>query len=99
MCDRLWVVDTGLADILGEPTVYSDPAILIYDLNTDKLLRKYTFKEDVVKQDSFFANIVSTNYLLLMNCIYVLQTICKLTVGQTNRFAVIIWPAKKSYFY
>lgn len=66
MCDRLWVVDTGLADILGEPTVYSDPAILIYDLNTDKLVRKYTFKEDVVKQDSFFANIVSSNYLLLM---------------------------------
>lgn len=66
MCDRLWVVDTGLADILGEPTVYSDPAILIYDLNTDKLVRKYTFKEDVIKQDSFLANIVSRNYLLLM---------------------------------
>ncbi|XP_066158025.1 protein yellow [Euwallacea fornicatus] len=57
-CDRLWVVDTGLADILGDPTVISQPAILIYDLNTDKLIRRYTFKDDDVKQDSFLANII-----------------------------------------
>ncbi|KAL1494889.1 hypothetical protein ABEB36_010404 [Hypothenemus hampei] len=58
VCDRLWVMDTGLADILGEPTVISPPAIVIYDLNTDKLIRRYTFKAEDLKQDSFFANIV-----------------------------------------
>ncbi|ERL92756.1 protein yellow [Dendroctonus ponderosae] len=57
-CDRLWVMDTGLADILGEPNVVSSPAIAIYDLNTDTLIRRYTLKDDDLKQDSFFANII-----------------------------------------
>lgn len=52
-------MDTGLADILGEPKVISPPAIVIYDLNTDKLIKRYTFKSEDLKQDSFFANIVS----------------------------------------
>lgn len=58
-CDRLWVMDTGLADILGSPKVYGKPALLIYDLNTDKLIRKYEFKATDLKEDSFFANVVS----------------------------------------
>lgn len=59
-CDRLWVMDTGLADILGSPNLVSPPAIVIFDLNTDKLIRRYTLKESDLKgDDSFFANIVS----------------------------------------
>ncbi|XP_050303842.1 protein yellow [Anthonomus grandis grandis] len=57
-CDRLWVMDSALADILGEPKVYSNPAILIYDLNTDKLIKKYLLKQEDLKQDSFLANII-----------------------------------------
>nr|CAI5868820.1 unnamed protein product [Callosobruchus analis] len=60
-CDRLWVMETGLADILGNPKQVSPPAIVIFDLNTDKVIRRYNLKpEDIKGDDSFFANIVST---------------------------------------
>lgn len=36
-CDRLWVLDTGLADILGKADQITPPKILIYDLKTDKV--------------------------------------------------------------
>lgn len=36
-CDRLWVLDTGLADILGKAEQITPPKILIYDLKTDKV--------------------------------------------------------------
>ncbi|XP_018572790.1 protein yellow [Anoplophora glabripennis] len=58
-CDRLWVMDTGLADILGSPNLVSPPAIVIFDLKTDKLIRRYTLKDSDLKgEESFFANIV-----------------------------------------
>lgn len=57
-CDRLWVIDTGLADILGKPEQITPPKILIYDLKTDKLLKQYEIKKEHIKEDSFFANIV-----------------------------------------
>lgn len=58
-CDRLWVMDTGLADILGNPKVIAPPALVIFDLNSDKLIRRYTFTKNDVKADSFLANVVS----------------------------------------
>lgn len=64
-CDRLWVMDTGLADILGNPKQVAKPAILIYDLKTDTLLRRYEMKDTDSKEDSFFANIV--RYLCSLN--------------------------------
>lgn len=64
-------MDTGLADILGEPKVISPAAIVIYDLNTDKLIKRYTFKSEDLKQDSFFANIVS---ILLTQIIGILKS-------------------------
>ncbi|XP_044755236.1 protein yellow [Coccinella septempunctata] len=57
-CDRLWVMDTGLADIWGEGKQHSTPAILIYDLKTDKLLKRYVLQPTDLKEDSFFANII-----------------------------------------
>ncbi|XP_045473008.1 protein yellow [Harmonia axyridis] len=57
-CDRLWVMDTGLADIWGEAKQHSTPSILIYDLKTDKLLKRYVLQSTDLKEDSFFANIV-----------------------------------------
>lgn len=58
-CDRLWVMDSGLADILGAPKQWAPNSIAIFDLNTDKLIRRFVIPEDQVKGDSFFANIVS----------------------------------------
>ncbi|KAL3269452.1 hypothetical protein HHI36_008522 [Cryptolaemus montrouzieri] len=57
-CDRLWVMDTGLADILGEGKQYFTPAIVIFDLKTDKLLKRYVLQSTDLKEDSFFANII-----------------------------------------
>lgn len=57
-CDRLWVMDTGIADILGNTIEYSKPQILIYNLLDDKLIRQYVFKPEDVQENSFFANIV-----------------------------------------
>lgn len=60
-CDRLWVMDTGLADILGNPKQIAPPALVIFDLNTNQLIRRYTFTPSDIKSDTFFANVVS-NY-------------------------------------
>lgn len=57
-CDRLWVMDTGLADILGSPKQIAPPALVIFDLNTDKLIRRYTFQPSDIKSETFFANVV-----------------------------------------
>lgn len=59
-CDRLWVMDTGLADILGSPKQIAPNAIVIFDLNTNQLIKRYPLKPTDLKEGSFIANIVST---------------------------------------
>lgn len=56
-CGRLWVVDTGIADILGDARQYAPPQIVVYDLHNDALLRRFPFPKDQIKDESFFANI------------------------------------------
>ncbi|CAB3243035.1 unnamed protein product [Arctia plantaginis] len=57
-CDRLWMVDTGLADILGNGNQITGPSIVIFDLKTDQLIHRYSCKPTDLKEDSFLANIV-----------------------------------------
>lgn len=56
-CGRLWVLDTGVADILGNTTVLRPTTLLVYDLHNDNLLRRFPFTSGLTKQDTFFANI------------------------------------------
>ncbi|CAH0715827.1 unnamed protein product, partial [Brenthis ino] len=56
-CDRLWVLDNGKVGNLENDTVKFLPALIIYDLKTDTLLRTYVFPEDQIKEESGFANI------------------------------------------
>ncbi|KAI4456295.1 protein yellow-related [Holotrichia oblita] len=56
-CGRLWVLDTGSAELLGDHKVYSSSQLLIYDLHNDALQRRYEIPQDQVKDNSFFANI------------------------------------------
>lgn len=46
-CDRLWLVDSGLADVFGQDGLSNEdkqapkaPKIMVFDLNTDKLVCK-----------------------------------------------------------
>lgn len=59
-CDRLWVMDTGLADILGSPKQITPNSILVFDLKTDQLLRRFAIPAEQTKDQTFLANIVST---------------------------------------
>ncbi|XP_049840586.1 L-dopachrome tautomerase yellow-f2-like isoform X2 [Schistocerca gregaria] len=57
-CDRLWVVDTGLADP-GNGTVVTitAPQILVFNLLNDRPIFNYYLKEADYRPDSFFAHI------------------------------------------
>lgn len=66
-CDRLWVMDTGLADILGNAKQIAPPALVIFDLNTDKLIRRYPFQPSDILEHTFFANVVSGQLNLVAN--------------------------------
>lgn len=56
-CGRLWVLDTGIADRLGDTKIYTPPQLLIYDLHNDALLRSYRFPKDQLSSGSFVATI------------------------------------------
>uniref|UniRef100_S4PXQ8 Yellow-fa n=1 Tax=Pararge aegeria TaxID=116150 RepID=S4PXQ8_9NEOP len=43
-CGRLWMVDTGLLEIPGNPQQLQAPAIVIFDLASDRQILRYPFK-------------------------------------------------------
>ncbi|XP_072946836.1 uncharacterized protein [Epargyreus clarus] len=50
-CDRLWMVDTGLLEVPNERKQVQKPAIIIYDLKTNKRILKYELKDsDLVNE-------------------------------------------------
>ncbi|XP_053609466.1 protein yellow [Plodia interpunctella] len=61
-CGRLWVLDNGKIGNREENVTKYRPAIIVYDLKTDNLLRKYNLPEDQVKEDSGFANIAVEDF-------------------------------------
>ncbi|XP_076643326.1 yellow-f [Halictus rubicundus] len=57
-CGRLWGVDTGIDDILGNSTVVDGPRLFVIDLKTDEILRVYPLKDSDQTANSFFADLV-----------------------------------------
>ncbi|XP_057331641.1 protein yellow-like isoform X2 [Microplitis mediator] len=57
-CDRLWVLDSGSINLTETPKKVCPPAIFIFDLKTDRLLKRYQIPDDQVKEDSLWSNIV-----------------------------------------
>lgn len=72
VCDRLWMVDSGVVDNLGwfqyfmgvlipyynlpgNVTQLGPQRIIIIDLNTDKIIKTYTFKQTDLKEASSFS--------------------------------------------
>lgn len=59
-CNRLWVLDTGVANILDKPIEIAPPALVIFNLMTNELIKRYTFpKSVIIENHSLFANVVS----------------------------------------
>ncbi|KAL0104712.1 hypothetical protein PUN28_016383 [Cardiocondyla obscurior] len=56
-CDRLWVLDSGKTELAKRSKQICPPAIFIFDLRTDTLVRKYTLPDEQIKQDSLYINI------------------------------------------
>nr|CAD7457428.1 unnamed protein product [Timema tahoe] len=56
-CDRLWVLDSGTVGIGNTTRQVCPYALLVFDLTTDKLLRRYQYKEEDTNQNTFIANI------------------------------------------
>nr|NP_001299494.1 uncharacterized protein LOC106126017 precursor [Papilio xuthus]BAM18225.1 yellow-f4 [Papilio xuthus] len=53
VCGRLWMVDTGHLEVPGERKQIQPPAIVVYDLKTDKQLFRYELKStDLVNERS-----------------------------------------------
>ncbi|CAG9817904.1 unnamed protein product [Phaedon cochleariae] len=58
-CGRLWVLDTGLVNILSADTTSAvNPRFVVYNLTTDEIISSYTIPEGQFdKVSSFFGNI------------------------------------------
>ncbi|XP_012524490.1 protein yellow [Monomorium pharaonis] len=57
-CDRMWGLDTGVDDILGDYKVVRPMRLIVIDLKTNMIIRKYTLKDTDVKPESFIADLV-----------------------------------------
>uniref|UniRef100_A0A1B0ACG4 Bee-milk protein n=1 Tax=Glossina pallidipes TaxID=7398 RepID=A0A1B0ACG4_GLOPL len=58
VCQRLWLIDSGIVNATGERNQICLPKIVVYDLTTDKKLFSYEFPSEHVKEDSLYTNIV-----------------------------------------
>ncbi|XP_026320861.1 L-dopachrome tautomerase yellow-f2-like [Hyposmocoma kahamanoa] len=57
-CDRLWVVDNGVADMANEVKQITMPAIVVYNLNVNMLDERYELHDDVIMDSSVLTSIV-----------------------------------------
>lgn len=56
-CNRLWALDAGVSRSLEDFEVTCPPKILVFDLNTDQVVRRYAYKNHFPsKQQSFAKN-------------------------------------------
>ncbi|XP_037899125.1 protein yellow-like isoform X2 [Glossina fuscipes] len=58
VCQRLWLIDSGIVNATMERNQICLPKIAVYDLTTDQKLFSYEFPSEHVKEDSLYTNIV-----------------------------------------
>lgn len=63
-CDRLWVIDNGIDNLLENPISIVPPAIVIFDLNRHQLIRRFVLPQNQLKNDTFLPNIVSNVFII-----------------------------------
>ncbi|KAF5278603.1 hypothetical protein FQA39_LY00645 [Lamprigera yunnana] len=57
-CNRLWMVDTGLLEYPGNTTRVHQSAVVVMDLITNQIIRRYELKESDMKTDTNLASII-----------------------------------------
>ncbi|PZC86389.1 hypothetical protein B5X24_HaOG209108 [Helicoverpa armigera] len=57
-CGRLWVLDSGQIDSQDNPKQLCPPSIVVFNLQTDKLIARYNIPKQFVLEDSLFSNII-----------------------------------------
>lgn len=99
ICDRLWMLDTGLVNILVKPDMVYMPKIVVYDLKNDQLLLEFTIPQDVVKQTTFFANIISDVKDSCENTYAYMADIGSYAIAVYHLATNRIWRVTHSFFY
>ncbi|CAG9832945.1 unnamed protein product [Diabrotica balteata] len=56
-CDRLWFVDTGLVEVLGNVSRVRPTTLVIMDLTTDKIIRSFRIPDDQIRPTSGLASL------------------------------------------
>ncbi|XP_011310780.1 uncharacterized protein yellow-e [Fopius arisanus] len=57
-CNRLWVLDSGINTSIDDFRVVCPPKLLIFDLQTDTLVRSYVFPRRSLRPHSLLTNLV-----------------------------------------
>lgn len=56
-CDRLWVLDMGIDDSMNTRVQLVSPALIVYNLTSDKMIRNYVIPSDQYPTRFHFGNI------------------------------------------
>lgn len=99
-CNRLWVLDSGVVDAENTVNQLCPPQILIFNLETDKLVWRYTVPTDQSPDSSLLSNIVVE--ILNDDCVNAYAYL-----GDVFRYGLIVysykmnrsWRLTHSYFY
>lgn len=57
-CNRLWALDAGVSRSLEDYEITCPPKILVFDLSTNRVVRRIDFPSQVLRGESLFTNLV-----------------------------------------
>ncbi|XP_076243470.1 dopaminechrome tautomerase [Calliopsis andreniformis] len=57
-CNRLWAVDSGVMTSIDDFMPVCPPKILIFDLQTDQVVRQYTFPRESLRPNTLLTNLI-----------------------------------------
>ncbi|KAG7211984.1 hypothetical protein KM043_011182 [Ampulex compressa] len=57
-CNRLWILDAGVVTSIDDFRPVCPPKLLVFDLQTDQLVRQITFPREVLRPNSLMTNLV-----------------------------------------
>lgn len=91
-CGRLWVLDSGLKDALGNQKLACPPSVVVFDMRTDTMIARYPIPEEYVLQDSLFSNIIVDSRFNDCSDLH-------LYIADTWRFGLIVFRERDGKFW